>query len=282
MPSGTAIFTDTSIEVARLLREPEMKKAIEQRLASYNITVSSPVVIQEFKRRVITEAVYLINLLNAKGSYEKVIRHVTNVLPAQWNRKRQICLGMLHEIFENKDDLELTERAKRYLRTLIKFGVSALKRKIGHVVSGTGCYLSNYPVKEIKPYKRYGLAKKKCSEVYSLCPVADFLKEKIELCKQLLKSLSNLPNKTEELENACKFLQELIANPDIIHQKDPCLSVGDLLIALESHGIPDFYTMNYKESFFFCDVLDQNLIIRPNNPESTETIYSNNSKPWSL
>ncbi|HHT9136650.1 MAG TPA: hypothetical protein ACFYEK_05315 [Candidatus Wunengus sp. YC60] len=256
-----------------------MKKAIEQRLASYDITVSSPVVIQEFKRRVITEAIYLINLLNAKGSYERVKRHVTNVLPAQWNRKRQICLGMLDEIFENKGDLELTERAKRYLRTLIKFGVSVLKKKVGHIVSGTGCYLSNYPVKEIKPYKRYDLAKKKCSEVYSLCPVADFLKEKFELCKQLLKSLSNLSNKTKELENTCAFLQELIANPDIVHQKDPCLSVGDLLIALESHSIPDFYTMNYKESKVFCDILGQNLIIRPNNPDSPETIYSKNSKP---
>ena len=280
MPSGTAIFTDTSIEIARLLREPEMKKAIEQRLASYDITVSSPVVIQEFKRRVITEAVYLINLLNAKGSYEKVKRHVTNVLPAQWNRKRQICLGMLDEIFENKDDVELTERAKRYLRTLTKYGISLLKRNIGHIVSGSGCYLSTYPVKEKKPYK-YDLGKKRCSEVYSLCPVADFLKEKLELCKRLLKSLSSLPNKTKELENACDFLQNFIVNTDIVHQKDPCLSVGDLLIALESYSIPNFYTMNYKESKVFCDILDQNLIIRPNNPNSSETTYSNNSKPWS-
>lgn len=281
MPSGNAIFIDTSIQIAKLLRGPEIKKAIEQRLASYSITVSSPVVIQEFKRRVIGEAIYLLNQLNDKGSYEKVLRHVVSVLPPQWYRKRQICLEMLTKIFENKGDDEITERAKRYLRTLIKFGVSTLKANTGHVVNGTCCYLSHYPIKEKKPYKHYDLGKKKCSKVLSLCPVADFLKEKIELCKQLLKTLSNLENKTEELEASCKFLQKFIANPDVDHQtEDLCSSVGDLLIALESHDIPDFYTMNYKESKFYCDMLNQNLIVRTNNPDSPDVVYSNISKPW--
>ncbi|HHT9120176.1 MAG TPA: hypothetical protein ACFYD3_06505 [Candidatus Hypogeohydataceae bacterium YC41] len=272
MPSGTAIFTDTSIQIARLLREPEMKKAIEQRLASYNITISSPVVVQEFKRRVINEAVYLMNQLNAKGSYEKVQRHVTSVLPPQQNRKRQICLLMLQEIFKDRDDAELTERAKRYLRTLIKHGIFRLKKNLGHLVSGTGCYLSNYPIKEKKPYERYDLGEKKCC---SLCPVTDFLKEKNELCKQILEILSNLPNKTKELEKACEFLQKCLVHPDGVHEMEPCSSVGDLLIALESHKILNFYTMNYKESTFFCGVLGQNLIVRPNNPVYQDIIYSN-------
>lgn len=275
MPTGTAIFTDTSILIARLLREPEMKKAIEERLASYDITVSSPIVIQEFKRRVINEAIYLMNQLNAKESYERVKRHVINVLPEQWRRKQRICLNMLEEIFESANDGELTDRAKRYLRTLIKFGVPRLRKSLGHIVHGTGCYLSSYPVREKKAYKRYDLVKKRCSSVSNLCNVAEFLKENIGLCKKIFEKLSELPEKTKELENACEFLKRFIENPDIVHQLDPCLSVGDLLIAIESQIIPDFYTMNYKESKIFCSILSQKLIVRPNNPNTPDTINSN-------
>lgn len=274
MPAGTAIFPDTSIHIARFLREPQMKEAINRRLASYDIIISSPVVIQEFKRRVIHEAVYLMNLLNAKGSYEKVKRHVLNVLPEQQNRKRNICLNMLEEIFHTgTDDAELTERAKSYLRTLIKFGVKKLRTQIGHIVGGTGCYLSTCPVKEKIPYKHYELGSKKCSNVCIQCPIVSFLKEKSELCNQMSQCLSSISNKTKELESALKFLQDFLSNPDSIHQKDPCYTVGDILIALESHGIPDFYTMNYKESNVYCDILKQKLIVRPNNPENKEEEY---------
>ncbi len=285
MPTGTAIFPDTSIHIARLLREPEMKKIIEQRLASYNLVVSSSVVVQEFKRRVIPEAIYLINQLNKRGSYQKVRRHVTYVLPEKRKSQRQICLGMLDKIFETVgkvDDSELTERAKRYLHTLIKHGITYFKRKLGHISTGTDCYLAKLPIKIKVPYKKYEIGEKKCSKVYPLCPIADFLKEKTELCRQLLGYLSDLQNKTKELESTFEFLRGFIANPDAIHEKDPCYCVGDLLIALESNNIPNFYTMNYKESKFFCDILDQNLIVLPPNPDKPERIYSKNSKPWNL
>lgn len=271
MPSGTAVFPDTSIHIARFLRESQMKEAINRRLAFYDIVISSPVVIQEFKRRVIHEAVYLMNLLNTKGSYEKVKRHVLNVLPEQQNRKRNICLNTLEEIFRTgADDAELTERAKCYLRTLIKFGVKKLRTQIGHIVGGTGCYLSTCTVKEIMPYKHYELGSKKCSNVSKQCPIVSFLKEKGELCKQLLQCLSITSNKSKELESAVIFLQDFLLNSDLVHQNDPCYTVGDLLIAIESHGIPDFYTMNYKESNVYCNFLGQKLIVRPNNPENKE------------
>lgn len=284
MSIGTAIFPDTSIHIARLLREPEMKQIIEHRLASYDLVVSSSVVVQEFKRRVIPEAIYLINQLNKRGSYQKVRRHVEN-LPDGWKRKRVICLGMLSKIFETvgeSDDAELTDRTKRYLHTLIKHGVTYFKSKLGHVIPGTECYLSKLPIKVKERYKRYEPIEKNCSKVSHLCPVTDFLTEKIELCKQILKYLSALPDKTIELEDTIEFLRAFIANPDGIHEKNPCYCVGDLLIALESDNIPDFYTMNYKESKFFCDVLNQNLIILPHNPDKSENVYSKNSKPWNL
>lgn len=280
MPTGTAVFADTSIIIAKFLREPKMKEIIRQHLSNYHITISSPVVIQEFKRRVINEAVYLMNKLNDDGSsYVMVKRNIINLLGPQWKRKQTICLNLLEEIFTDANDEELTERAKRYLRTLIKHGISLIREDIGHVVSGTNCYLSNYPIIEKIPYKKYDTRTKKCSKVCSLCPVDEFLVENIELCKQILEHLSNSEDLTQELEQTCKFLQEFIANPNTVHQNDPCKTVGDLLIALESHEIPNFYTMNYKESKVLCGILGQNLIVRPHDPNKKEIAYSNDSSP---
>ncbi|HEX9971847.1 MAG TPA: hypothetical protein VGD14_07235, partial [bacterium] len=69
------------------------------------------------------------------------------------------------------------------------------------------------------------------------------------------------------------FLNEYFQGNIDIREKDPCLTVGDLLIALESNYIPDFYTMNYLESHYFCKALKQNLFVRPNNPDKDEEVF---------
>ena len=63
--------------------------------------------------------------------------------------------------------------------------------------------------------------------------------------------------------------------------KEPCLSIGDLLIALESSNFSTFYTMNGKESQHLCPSLKQNFIVRPRNPEKEdiECLFSN-LKNW--
>ena len=50
--------------------------------------------------------------------------------------------------------------------------------------------------------------------------------------------------------------------------------MGDLLIALESKDIKNFYTQNYKESDFLTEVLNQTLIIRSNN-YAKDDIFTN-------
>ncbi len=96
--------------------------------------------------------------------------------------------------------------------------------------------------------------------------------------------MENLPakRKTPELAKAEGFLRKVVnaANLENIQEEEPCLAVGDLLIALESEGIPDFYTMNFKVSQAFCDFLDQALAVRPNNPVRDEQIFTTSSKPW--
>ena len=55
--------------------------------------------------------------------------------------------------------------------------------------------------------------------------------------------------------------------------RDPCLTVGDLMIALESVGIPTFYTLNGAESLFFCLALRQVLVVRPIDPAKEDIVW---------
>jgi len=278
---GSAIFLDTSIQIARFFREKDMKKRIEERLSNYDMVVSSSIVLHEFKRRVLNEAYYLLNQLNDKGSFQAVLRHISHVLPKEHRRKQQICLQMLETIFElgEANDAELTERAIRYLRDLLKFGLAIFRQSLGHLIKGTDCYLSRQSVIEIKPYERYQIGEKRCSNVKNLCPVMVFFSENRQICKELHDYLQIIPEsqQTKEIKESVTFLNEYVQEKIDIREKDPCLTVGDLLIALESNYIPNFYTMNYQESQYFCKALKQNLIVRPNNPENNDEVFSFNA-----
>ena len=94
--------------------------------------------------------------------------------------------------------------------------------------------------------------------------------------------MKSLPDekKSPEIKNAEHFLKGLERNPDKARNDDPCLTVGDLLIALESAGIPIFYTLNSKESQHLCRALDQTLIVRPTDPTKPEVLCRNDDREW--
>ena len=116
---GSAVFLDTSIQIARLVHSADQgEEDCASRISEYSLTISSEVVEQEFKRRLLKEAQYLLNQLNRLNSFQKVQRHVIDNLPPQQNRKRNICLETLQTIFEERSDSDLTERAKSYLKIL--------------------------------------------------------------------------------------------------------------------------------------------------------------------
>ncbi len=100
--------------------------------------------------------------------------------------------------------------------------------------------------------------------------------------KRILEKLKSLPpdRKSTELKNAENFLERLAKNPQKVSEHDPCLTVGDLLIALESFGISHFFTLNSIESQHFCRVLGQSLIVRPIDPLKPEIVCPADSPQW--
>ena len=265
MPQGHAVFLDTSIQIARVIHNDEIKGQVKTRVSQYDLTVSSEVVKQEFKRRLLKEAQYLLNQLNRLNSFQKVQRHVIDNLPPQQNRKRNICLQTLQTIYEHSTDSDLTERAKSYLRSLLRFGLDDFEDNVKHVERTAGCACSKFPVIERTPYKTYDFGKENCSKAGGTCGIVTFLAEREVLTNRILGQLRSLSEsqKSEELKRAQDFLERFVQDPTSAPQGDPCLKVGDLIIALESASIPDFYTLNAKESQHLCRALDQNLIVRP-------------------
>ncbi len=276
------LFLDTSIQIARWLREPEMKRCINARLNQYDATATSLVVRQEFKRRLLKEAQYLLNQLNKRGSLAAVQRHIVSVLPVQQQRKRNICLEMLATLFEEKDETERTERAKRYLRTLLRVGLKEFDNSVSTVIQDSGCACARLPVEEKVSYSTYEFGTDKCSVTDDACGVADFLNRRQPEVERILAYLNQLPNdkKSGELSLAQEFIEKLQAGTSPAAEMNPCLTVGDLLIALESTDVADFYTLNGKESQHLCRALGQSLAVRPKNPAHEDVVCLATDNAW--
>lgn len=275
------LFLDTSVQIARLLRR-DLKGAIESRISKYRRNGSGTIALQEFKRRVLKEAAYLLTKLNQTKSYHATLDYVTSVLPQKQERKRNICLPLLHTILHNRSDDELTERARLYLRTLLMHGEKLFCTFVHEIVPPSNCYLARLPVHEKRRYVSFTI-ETKCSKTKGKCQVGQFLIEKKEFCRQLFEFLNQLPGErlTTELEKGREFLRKFVNNSMAEPtSEEPCLKYGDLLLALESEGWPVFYTMNYKESQALADFLEQDLIIRPNNPANEDEAYLKSAKPW--
>lgn len=267
MPEYPPVFVDTSIQIARKVHGKETKRSIADRLKRPRYSVTGEVVKQEFKRRLLGEAKYLLNLISRFKTIEIVQAWVNNSLPPQLARKRNICLDMLATIFHGEGEPDLTDRAKSYLRTLLKHGMDQFEREVDSVVREVGCMCSRVPVIEKKPYEDYDLGKDRCTKAGSACGVASLLQARQADASRILADLKALPeaHKTGELRRIEEYLDRYLSDPDRAAEGDPCLKVGDLLIALESAGVATFYTMNYRESQVLCRSMGQTLIYRPPN-----------------
>jgi len=117
-----SIFLDTSILISRLIRDNDLKSKINAFPANHDRKVTGTIALQEFKQRVLKDALYLLAKLNKTKSYMQTLSFVTSALPQQSNRRRTICLLLLHKLLPGRSNDELTERARLYLRVLVLYG----------------------------------------------------------------------------------------------------------------------------------------------------------------
>jgi hypothetical protein len=282
MENNNPLFLDTSIMIARVIHSPEMKSRIAERAGKHSAVVTSLVVKQEFKRRFLKEASYLLKQLNAKRSYSKVRRHVLDVLTLRHYRKQKICLQTLETVFEHSDDADLTERLRRYLRTLLRFGLSDFAASVDYVLWDSGCACSYFPIVEKSQYVAYDFGPDRCSKAGENCGVVNFVREREAAIREILKYLQAIPesDKSSELKRSETFIETVLTNPAEARALDPCLTVGDLVIALESGNIPAVYTLNSRESQHLCRALHQDMVAQSPNYNKDEVVCLAADKEW--
>lgn len=270
--SDQVVFIDTSIQIGRRVHRPEIEQSIRSRLASFPRVTTGLVVRGEFKRRLLMEAQYLLTQFKLRGSFEKVRRHVQDSLPPADPRKKQICLQTLTTIDEKDTDEDRTERAKLFLRDLLRFGLQTFDAQLSLLLKDSGCARGLAPIQEKKKFLAYEFGPKRCEQSEGKCRIGQFLSTHRDLLQKVADYIATLPlnETTDELRASEAFIRQYLASPSEIEKRNACTIVGDLLIALESSAIPTFYTMNYKESRHLCQVLGQRMIFRHPNADHAE------------
>jgi hypothetical protein len=284
MASGqqSPLFLDTSIQIARHVHGPKTKEAIRRRLAQHSTHVTSLVVRQEFKRRLLKEAEYLLRLLHRYKSFGEVQQHVIRLYGPWHQRKRTICLQTLAQLHGGNDS-EQTERLQLYLRSLLVNGLRRFDQMMDEVRQDSQCACGRMEVKEKEKLRRYEFGTNECSRTRpGDCGIVQFLVQRRELVMKIQDYLQSVPaaKKSREIKNAEAFLDTVFGEPERAKDLNPCLTAGDLLIALESAGASHFLTLNGVESQHYCRALAQTLIVHPVDPTKAEVVCPSESPEW--
>lgn len=277
-----AVFLDTSVQIARWVHSGLVKKHIKQRIDQHESTVTGLVVRQEFRRRLLKEAEYLLRLLHRYNSFDEVYHHIVRLHGSFHTRKRNICLQTLESGFSGATAKERTDRFRLLLRSLLVNGMRKFDQSVDVLKKQSQCACGKQDVVEREAFRRYELGEERCSRTNAGdCGIVSFLQNHREHADRILQKIRSIPDghKSKEIQETERFLEK-IANSSDPQQHDPCLTVGDLLIALESIGESNFFTLNSKESQHLCRALGQTLIVRPPDPAKADIVCHRDSPDW--
>src|SRR5437899_296150 len=114
--AAQSLFIDTSVHIARMLHGPAQREQVEHQAEPY-LRVSGLVCRQEFKRRVLHTAEYLLRVLNERHGFENTHAYMTRMVTYPYQKRRAtICLNLL-ALATGIDDRDKTDRLKTKLRT---------------------------------------------------------------------------------------------------------------------------------------------------------------------
>jgi hypothetical protein len=270
-----AIFVDTSVQILRIIGSKGHKTRIRERLDKYGLIVTSLVVRQEFNRRFLTEMRYLIEQLDRRDSLPDLLHHLNQGLGPFHRRKAVICIAIVTTFLERQVFSESTEeqrdRFRVYLEMLLEGGLDDFDEMVHHVIEESDCAAGRISIR--RKGSRYDFGHEKCSR-HPNCKIQAMLLEKVAAVTALQSALEALPKPapTNELESARNFFEKVAKDPECVRGCEPCLKVGDAIIAVKSAGIPSFYTKNYKESRHLAPALGQTLIVRPNREDLDDIV----------
>ena len=247
------VYLDTTILIASFIHSPKVKFEIREKIKSFRNVLTGQVAQQEFTRRLLKEAEYLLGQLKKRKTVAAVQRHLLSLSQLQ-NRKFRICLQTLTTIHEGATAEDNADRLRWFLEELLEDAVEDIKELLGAIQG----------IK--KKGKSYDFPNSKCS-TYVQCGVSQFLEDHpdTEPLKDFLLEKQDLL--TTELKDGLGFLTRVCKDSTCAPLFNPCLCFGDTIISLESRRAEVFYTQNHKESKLLCEQSGQVLLLCPTNDD---------------
>ncbi len=256
-----AVFLDTTVQIARFVGTKQSKKEIRQKLIGA-LPLTGLVVRQEWKRRLLTDAKYVLGVLRQKNlSYAETLQHINRKLTSNrfLGRKLSICLDLLATGLGSEAS-DAGERLENYLIMLLEDGLSLFDVTAELVrTSNCGCALQDILIDHSGTYN---LGPLKCSSAGS-CGVSKLFDLNHDSLRSILREVKALPEKekTDELASAELLIERYLNGEVEITSESPCLRYGDITISLESKGIQKFFTANVRESTTLCAAMNQKMLV---------------------
>jgi hypothetical protein len=272
------IFVETSVFIASHTQSPKQAKKVEACLGegTGHTKVSSLVVRQEIKRRLLGDAAYLHSLLVKYNNYEETNYHLIRLSgnPYHGNRAR-ICQGLLLSV-QTGTDSDKVDRLKARLRRFILTTLATFDSWLDQLERSSGCVCSQIDPREVHKNNKmsFDLGAAKCDQVQS-CPIGDFLTQSAESCKLISDHLSTEleTNPRQQLADILTFLAKTNSSGFSATQENPCYTVADLLLTLEAIAskCDSIYSMNYKDFRVLCKAVDLTFRHLSHDPEVPDT-----------
>ncbi len=181
------------------------------------------------------------------------------------------------------DDEDKTDRLKTKLRTLILTCLGKFDSWVDYLERGSGCRCANIDPIERKRGRHavFDMGEKKCG-ANSRCQIEQFLAKMSDSASSIRKHLATATEtagRPQQLSTILEFLNDATVPGFNTTDRNPCLTVGDLLIALESvaANCDEMYTMNHRDSRPLCAALGQRLRILSHKPETPDEVISSPS-----
>ncbi len=267
------LFVDTSAIIAHLVGHPEVRRVVASQLQAADRVVTGLVVRQELKRRFLDAVRFVYERLLEASNYHEAYRVAKDALATWQKRKLSLAVDLLVTYATEAGDLTQSELRKHVLfrlEALLDDAWDLLHEVVDEVLRGSGCAFGQEPPK--RDGATWKLGRRKCSLAGEACTIADFLVIRRSAAERILARLEEQAP-TEELADAREFLVAVLPEPGLCRERSPCLTVGDLLIALESADVPTFCTLNGAESLHLCAALGQRLVLCPARPGKAPEIH---------
>ncbi len=267
-PPSPELFLDTSIHCSKL-KGPLFRERIEDVFRLFTWKSTSTYTKVEFGNVVLAQAEYYLRKLDEFDCFDKTLDFIGNVLPHRLHPKKVTWSFNLLKA-NGVNDAERTERARLYLRRLMKLGVQFVEDLCDRpLADGTDCYWAKRGVHK----RRDGRLTWKtpiCKREKKRCRVDEFFNENQSVFKQIKVAIDALPDKVKsiQLRSFSEVIGRALEDPTVLlDYRSGCIRLADAIIAVDSLSHKNMFSQNDAESELLTKILGQDFYYLPPNPD---------------